>query len=49
MGKVKTAHEPEEDYPFSPMISQRSRTMAASRSKSKNKNHCLAHKSYQLL
>jgi hypothetical protein len=46
-GKVKTITQ-EEDFPFAPAISQRSRTIAASRSKSKGRNaKCLAHKSYQ--
>ena len=47
MGKVKTAAE-EEEFPFAPAISQRSRTLAASRSRSKKKrDHCLAQRSMQ--
>ena len=45
MGKVKTVVE-EEEFPFAPAISQRSRTLAASRSRSKKKrDHCLAQRS----
>lgn len=46
LGKVKTCYDETENYPFSPMISQRSRTMATSRSKSRKKGRCLAQKSY---
>jgi hypothetical protein len=44
-GKVKTVQD-DEEYPFTPAISQRSRTLAASRSKSKGRaDRCLAQKS----
>lgn len=47
IGKVKTTVECDDDFPFSPIISQRSRTLAASRSKSKGKfDKCLAQRSY---
>jgi hypothetical protein len=45
LGKLKTSNE--EEFPFTPTISKRSRTLAASRSKSRNcKEKCLAQKSY---
>lgn len=36
LGKMKTTNDNEDEYPFTPTISKRSRTLAASRSKSKN-------------
>ena len=43
-GKAKTTVE--EEFPFAPAISQRSRTLAASRSRSKKKrDNCLAQRS----
>lgn len=45
-GKSKCLPE-EEEFPFTPCISQRSRTLAASRSKSRNRNtKCFAQQSY---
>lgn len=49
LGKMKTSND-EEEFPFTPMISKRSRTLAASRSRSKNcKDKCLVQKSYHQL
>jgi hypothetical protein len=44
LGKTKTAPE-EEEFPFTPTISQKSRVLASSRSRSRPKSKCLAQRS----